>query len=174
MTCRSSAVPNCDGKRWDLCSRRSILFRILTALENVQVPLFLAGETQADQQERATGLLEKVGLAERMDHKPSELSTGQQQRVALARTLANDPDLILADEPTGNLDPASRQMVLSFFEQFQPGRKDNRDGDTRYRGCPNSTQNTELVRRSDPRSAGRTSIEISLTTCDVQEIARPV
>jgi len=96
----------------------------LTARENVQVPLFLTGETPSVQQERSAALLEQVGLAERMDHKPSELSTGQQQRVALARTLANDPDLILADEPTGNLDPASRQMVLSFFQQF------NRDGKT--------------------------------------------
>ena len=96
----------------------------LTARENVQVPLFLAGTKPAAQQERATALLESVGLADRMDHKPCELSTGQQQRVALARTLANDPDLILADEPTGNLDPESRQMVLSYFEKF------NQDGKT--------------------------------------------
>ncbi|TWU09285.1 Lipoprotein-releasing system ATP-binding protein LolD [Symmachiella macrocystis] len=96
----------------------------MTARENVQVPLFLAGTKPAAQQERATELLESVGLADRMDHKPCELSTGQQQRVALARTLANDPDLILADEPTGNLDPASRQMVLSYFEKF------NQDGKT--------------------------------------------
>ncbi|QDT48349.1 Lipoprotein-releasing system ATP-binding protein LolD [Symmachiella dynata] len=96
----------------------------MTARENVQVPLFLAGTKPAAQQERATELLESVGLADRMDHKPCELSTGQQQRVALARTLANDPDLILADEPTGNLDPESRQMVLSYFEKF------NQDGKT--------------------------------------------
>ncbi len=90
----------------------------LTARENVSIPMYLAGMTPAAQRERATELLESVGLAERMEHKPSELSTGQQQRVALARTLANNPDLILADEPTGNLDPASRQMVLSYFEKF--------------------------------------------------------
>ncbi|QDU43942.1 Lipoprotein-releasing system ATP-binding protein LolD [Symmachiella dynata] len=96
----------------------------MTARENVQVPLFLAGTKPAAQQVRATELLESVGLADRMDHKPCELSTGQQQRVALARTLANDPDLILADEPTGNLDPESRQMVLSYFEKF------NQDGKT--------------------------------------------
>ena len=95
----------------------------LTARENVQVPLFLAGTKPAAQQERATALLESVGLADRMDHKPCELSTGQQQRVALARTLANDPDLILADEPTGNLDPESRQMVLSYFEKFNQAGK---------------------------------------------------
>jgi putative ABC transport system ATP-binding protein len=95
----------------------------MTARENVQVPLFLAGTKPAAQQERATELLESVGLADRLDHKPCELSTGQQQRVALARTLANDPDLILADEPTGNLDPDSRQMVLSYFEKFNQAGK---------------------------------------------------
>jgi len=94
------------------------LIPYLTARENVQIPLLLSGENDATQSERASSLLESVGLADRMNHKPCELSTGQQQRVALARTLANDPELILADEPTGNLDPASRQMVLSYFEKF--------------------------------------------------------
>ena len=90
----------------------------LTALENVQVPLFLSGVAKTEQRERAASLLEQVGLGNRLDHKPSELSTGQQQRVALARTLANNPRLILADEPTGNLDPASREAVLSMFDKF--------------------------------------------------------
>jgi putative ABC transport system ATP-binding protein len=90
----------------------------LTALENVQIPLFLAGLPDDEQQVRAEALLERVGLGERLHHKPSELSTGQQQRVALARTLANDPPVILADEPTGNLDPDSRRVVLDFFDQL--------------------------------------------------------
>ena len=90
----------------------------LTALENVSVPLFLSGVAKSEQRDRAVALLEQVGLGNRIDHKPSELSTGQQQRVALARTLANNPRLILADEPTGNLDPASREAVLSMFDQF--------------------------------------------------------
>lgn len=90
----------------------------LTALENVQVPLFLHGVNKADQRDRAAALLEQVGLGNRIEHKPSELSTGQQQRVALARTLANNPRLILADEPTGNLDPESRAAVLSMFDNF--------------------------------------------------------
>lgn len=90
----------------------------LTALENVQIPLFLAGLPDDEQQVRAETLLERVGLGERLHHKPSELSTGQQQRVALARTLANDPPVILADEPTGNLDPDSRRVVLDFFDQL--------------------------------------------------------
>lgn len=90
----------------------------LTALENVMIPLFLAGAANDAQESRATELLERVGLGDRLDHKPSELSIGQQQRVALARMLANDPQLILADEPTGNLDPDTSSMVLEFFEQF--------------------------------------------------------
>lgn len=90
----------------------------LTALENVQVPLFLAGLSPAAQCERAIALLKRVGLLERLSHKPSELSVGQQQRVALARTLVNDPPLILADEPTGNLDPETKEVVLAFLEEF--------------------------------------------------------
>ena len=94
------------------------LVRYLTALENVQVPLYLAGLSPREQRERATAVLERVGLADRVHHKPSELSVGQQQRVALARTLANDPALILADEPTGNLDPQTREQVLGLFDEF--------------------------------------------------------
>jgi len=90
----------------------------LTALENVQIPLYLAGADDATQQQRASALLERVGLGDRMDHKPSELSVGQQQRVALARMLANDPAVILADEPTGNLDPETADQVIGYFEEF--------------------------------------------------------
>ena len=90
----------------------------LSACENVQVPLMLRGDRADEQRERALTLLEQVGLAERADHRPSELSQGQQQRVALARTLANDPDVILADEPTGNLDPETRQHVMRYLQQF--------------------------------------------------------
>jgi len=100
------------------------LMPYLTALENVQVPLLLAGIGETEQQEKATSLLERLGLGDRLDHKPSELSVGQQQRVALARMLANDPAVILADEPTGNLDPETSQSILDFFEAV------NREGKT--------------------------------------------
>ena len=90
----------------------------LSALENVQVPLFLAKMEENEQKDRATALLERVGLADRLDHKPGELSVGQQQRVALARMLANDPAVILADEPTGNLDPETSQQIIGFLEEF--------------------------------------------------------
>jgi len=92
------------------------LIPYLTALENTQVPLMLAGKTRDEQQAIAESVLEKVGLGDRLYHKPSELSVGQQQRVALARTLANSPSIILADEPTGNLDPATVDSVADTLE----------------------------------------------------------
>lgn len=90
----------------------------LTALENVQVPLVLAGLAEEEQKRRAESLLGRVGLSDRLDHKPSELSVGQQQRVALARMLANDPALILADEPTGNLDPETSASIMDFLVEL--------------------------------------------------------
>jgi putative ABC transport system ATP-binding protein len=90
----------------------------LTALENVQVPLCLQRIGASEQVSKAMILLERVGLADRVHHKPCELSIGQQQRVALARTMANSPSVILADEPTGNLDPDSRRVVLDFFDEL--------------------------------------------------------
>jgi putative ABC transport system ATP-binding protein len=99
------------------------LVTYLSALENVQIPLYLAGMEGDAQVERATFLLDRVGLADRLHHKPCELSVGQQQRVALARMLANDPAVILADEPTGNLDPETTQHVIKFLEDVnQEGR----------------------------------------------------
>ena len=96
----------------------------LTALENVQVPLFLAGVEESAQEARAAELLRRVGLGDRLRHKPSKLSVGQQQRVALARVLANDPELILADEPTGNLDPETSEQIITSLEEL------NREGRT--------------------------------------------
>lgn len=94
------------------------LIPYLTAMENVQIPMLLAKLNSSDQQQRAEELLSKVGLGDRLHHKPAELSVGQQQRVALARMLANDPAIILADEPTGNLDPETKEQVMSFMTQF--------------------------------------------------------
>lgn len=99
------------------------LVPFLTAIQNVQIPLALLGRPAAEQSDRASALLERFGLGERMHHRPAELSVGQQQRVALARTLVNDPQIILADEPTGNLDPDSRSLVLDAFDAaHQEGR----------------------------------------------------
>ena len=100
-----------------------ILMPYLTALENVQIPLLLAGVNGDKQKSKAISLLERLGLSDRLNHKPSELSIGQQQRVALARVIANDPSVILADEPTGNLDPDTSEHVINFFEEInQEGR----------------------------------------------------
>lgn len=96
----------------------------LSARENVQVPLMLSGQSAKEQAERANEMLARVGLSDRTDHRPSEMSQGQQQRVALARTLANDPQVVLADEPTGNLDSETRQQVMSYLNEF------HRDGRT--------------------------------------------
>lgn len=95
----------------------------LSAQENVAVPLMLRGTPRRERQRRAVEMLDRFGLADRARHKPSELSTGQQQRVALARTLINDPPVILADEPTGNLDPATRNLVIGYFEEFHRSGK---------------------------------------------------
>ena len=88
-----------------------------SALDNVALPAMILCRTRAAARERATDLLEKLGLAERLQHQPAQLSGGEQQRVAIARALANEPRLILADEPTGNLDPATSGAVFqSLFD----------------------------------------------------------
>ena len=90
----------------------------LTAQENVELPALLAGCTPGEARTRATALLEQVGLADRARHLPSMLSGGQRQRVAIARALVNDPGIVLADEPTGNLDTASAFDVLSLLSDL--------------------------------------------------------
>ena len=89
-----------------------------SALENVATPLLYQGVSRKERVRRATDALERLGLGDRLDHEPSELSGGQQQRVAVARALVTDPALILADEPTGNLDTASGTDVLEVFREL--------------------------------------------------------
>ena len=95
----------------------------LTALDNVALPMVYAGVSKAERKARASQLLTDLGLGTRLDHMPAELSGGQRQRVAIARALANDPAIIMADEPTGNLDSkASLDVMHIFTELYQEGR----------------------------------------------------
>jgi putative ABC transport system ATP-binding protein len=91
----------------------------LNAVENVELPMVFAGErSRAERNDRARSLLESVGLGDRIDHPPTELSGGQRQRVGIARALANDPKILLADEPTGSLDSRTGRSILDLFQDL--------------------------------------------------------
>ena len=94
------------------------LIQQLTVLENLEVPMFYLGVPPAERRRRAIALAEKVGLGQRLDHRPMQLSGGQQQRVCIARGLVNDPLILLADEPTGALDSKTGQQILALFDEL--------------------------------------------------------
>ncbi len=112
------ALAQIRGKKIGFVFQTFNLISTLSALENVELPLFFQRAPRRERQRRARELLEKVGLGERVHHKPSQLSGGERQRVAIARALANDPEIILADEPTGNLDSESGRAVLGLLKQL--------------------------------------------------------
>ncbi|MGI9303806.1 MAG: ABC transporter ATP-binding protein [Gammaproteobacteria bacterium] len=93
----------------------------LTAFENVELPLMLGSVSVAERRERVAAILTETGLTDRMDHRPDQLSGGQRQRVAIARATVTDPELILADEPTGNLDSKSGDEVINILERLNAG-----------------------------------------------------
>ncbi len=99
------------------------LIQRLTALENVTLPMWFMGKSEEERNERAKKLLEMVGLEKRITHRPSEISGGERQRVAIARSLANDPSVVVGDEPTGNLDSKTGKEILNIFETlYKQGR----------------------------------------------------
>ncbi len=98
------------------------LINRMTALENVMLPLWFQGVSYVERRERAEHVLREVGLVDRMEHKPNQLSGGQRQRVAIARALAVDPDIIVADEPTGNLDSVSGATILNILDELHEKR----------------------------------------------------
>ena len=111
------------GTRMGFVFQSFNLFPTLNALENVELPMSLANKSQNEQQERAMKLLETVGLTRRRDHRPKQLSMGEMQRVAIARALANKPEIILADEPTGELDSATAKEIISLLRDINQREK---------------------------------------------------
>jgi len=106
------------GKKVGFVFQTFNLIQTLTALQNVELPMMFLGVRRGVRAERARALLDKVGLAERVGHRPGELSGGERQRVAIARALANDPEILLADEPTGNLDSETGATILSLLKRL--------------------------------------------------------
>jgi putative ABC transport system ATP-binding protein len=118
-----SELAQIRGKKIGFIFQSFNLIPTLTALENVELPMIFQGMPREDRKERAKKLLGLVELGDRMHHRPTELSGGQQQRVAIARSLANDPQVVLADEPTGNLDSKTGEMVMNFLKRLNKEEK---------------------------------------------------
>jgi len=119
-----SSLAKLRGKTIGFIFQQFNLLPTLSALKNVMLPMEIIDQDPILVEKRARRLLTLLGLEDRMEHKPNELSGGQQQRVAIARALSNDPEVILADEPTGNLDSKTGQFVMNFLEQM------NKEGKT--------------------------------------------
>tara|TARA_Y100000034_G_scaffold88988_1_gene106944 strand:- start:3437 stop:4153 length:717 start_codon:yes stop_codon:yes gene_type:complete len=118
-----SQLAQIRGKKIGFIFQTFNLIPNLTAKENVMLPMLFQDQELSERESRAESLLKTVDLSDRMDHYPNQLSGGQQQRVAIARALANDPEIILADEPTGNLDTKTGELVMKFLDNLNKSGK---------------------------------------------------
>lgn len=144
-TLTESELAQIRGKKVGFIFQQFNLIQTLTAIENVTLPLVFQGVPKKERIQRGKEMLEEVGLGDRLHHKPSELSGGQQQRVATARALVNKPDLVLGDEPTGNLDSETGKAVMSLLKRLH------------------EEENTTLVLVThDPRITGYAEREVNL------------
>jgi putative ABC transport system ATP-binding protein len=117
-TLSESELAQLRGKKIGFVFQQFNLIPTLTAAENVGLPMMFQGADPDERRKKAEQLLTLMGLAQRFNHRPSEMSGGEQQRVAIARALSNDPEVILADEPTGNLDSKTGQSIMDLFEKL--------------------------------------------------------
>jgi putative ABC transport system ATP-binding protein len=117
------ALAKIRGQKIGFVFQQFNLLPNLTALENVILPMVFQGINEKERTERAKKLLAKMGLGERFNHKPNELSGGERQRIAIARALANNPDIIVADEPTGNLDSTTGEKIMNIFIELHKKEK---------------------------------------------------
>ncbi len=111
------------GKKIGFIFQQFNLLQNLTALENVMLPMIFQGIPEEKRKQKAKQLLESVNLAQRINHKPSEMSGGEQQRIAIARSLVNDPEILIADEPTGNLDSTTGKTVMEILKKLHEEQK---------------------------------------------------
>jgi putative ABC transport system ATP-binding protein len=131
---------------------------VLTAIQNVELPLLLFSMSRSDRFQRAKTALEVVGLADRMDHRPNQLSGGQEQRVAIARAIVTDPMLLLADEPTGDLDARSAEEIMALLDYLNKEMK-----------------KTIVMVTHDPKAASHADIQFHLDKGVLQEsVSKPV
>ncbi len=142
------------GRRIGFVFQMFNLVHNLTALENVELPLIFLGVPARERRKRAEETLVRLGLGDRLRHRPSQLSGGQQQRVALARALVTDPALLIADEPTGNLDTATGREILSLFKEL------------------NGQGRTVVLATHDPEAAGVAKVRLRLRDGRIVEVEK--
>ncbi|MCX6399493.1 MAG: ABC transporter ATP-binding protein [Propionibacteriales bacterium] len=154
-----AALATIRNRRIGFVFQQFNLLASMPAWRNVELPLVYAGIPRAERRERAEAALSRVGLADRLANRPGELSGGQQQRVAVARALVTEPDLLLADEPTGNLDSASTRDVLALFDELHEAGRTivliTHEPDVASRAGRNLVIDDGLITSDRPRSTLR-------------------